>query len=129
MLDPLYPSGHPAVETFEAARFREVENSTRDEGMHDIVQESERLWKQLTEGGMVMEQPRRLHRNSREERIRDYQRSLETGRFTMGEFLSQIFAPKVMNLKKYLPDEREGPVEWMEENEQADLQDSAVLFA
>lgn len=72
--------------------------------MHDIVQESERLWKQLTEGGMVMEQPRRLHRNSREERIRDYQRSLETGRFTMGEFLSQIFAPKVMNLKKYLPD-------------------------
>ncbi|KAK0073903.1 hypothetical protein PV326_012948, partial [Microctonus aethiopoides] len=87
-------------------------------GMQEIIDESERLWDQLNEGGMVIDQYRRLRRNPKERRIRGYQEDLELpNRCSMWEFLTQIFPKGTVDIKENLPDEPDESAQNVEETE------------
>ncbi|KAK0161617.1 hypothetical protein PV327_010072 [Microctonus hyperodae] len=91
------------------------------------MRESERLWRQTTKTGMPMGEYRYLHLNPEERRIRGFQEDLAFGRCTMGEFLSQIFPPQKVDMKRKLYDEPEGSAECVEDVCLADLPDPAAL--
>ncbi|KAK0156669.1 hypothetical protein PV328_012455 [Microctonus aethiopoides] len=76
--------------------------------MQDIISESERLWRQLTEAGMAMDWYRRRKRNKREREIRDWQIDLGLGTCTITQFLKIFFPLPKMNIKLNIPDESHG---------------------
>ncbi|KAK0170524.1 hypothetical protein PV328_008362 [Microctonus aethiopoides] len=95
-------------------------------GMQEIIEETERLWDQLIEGGMVIDQYRRLRRNPKERRIQGFQEDLELpNRCSMWEFLTQIFPKGTADIKENLPDEPDESAQNVEESGLVDLQDPA----
>ncbi|KAK0077802.1 hypothetical protein PV326_009821, partial [Microctonus aethiopoides] len=66
-------------------------NNIAEENIAIVIEESERLWRQLTEGGMVMDHSRRVQQLRRDAKLRSYQIALREDRFTMYQFLTAVF--------------------------------------
>ncbi|KAK0072454.1 hypothetical protein PV326_014443, partial [Microctonus aethiopoides] len=109
-----------------SAQLLVIQIRKRNMGMQEIIEETERLWDQLIEGGMVIDQYRRLRRNPKERRIQGFQEDLELpNRCSMWEFLTQIFPKGTADIKENLPDEPDESAQNVEESGLVDLQDPA----
>lgn len=71
------------------------------EGMGAVVEESEWMWTQLIEGGMVVDQYQQKF--NPEDQIQRHQRRLRLKYCTMGKFLTQIFPHHEVDVNIGLP--------------------------
>ncbi|KAK0176845.1 hypothetical protein PV328_000947 [Microctonus aethiopoides] len=92
-------------------------------GMKTILEESERRWRQLTEGAMILDQSRRCQKICRERKMQESQELLRTGQTVMADFLPEIFHPDEIDINSSLPDEPEAPDELPGEEGLANLKD------
>lgn len=74
------------------------------ENMIVVIEESKQLWRQLSKGGMMLDQHRRNKHFHRDAAMRMHQDELKSNRFPMWEFLTQIFTNVKMNVGRVFSD-------------------------